>query len=175
MAQPAQQEEPRRRRSRAPRRTADGRWEAALRASADALPNEEFPARALDIADASEQEAAAFRYADSLGLGWRSRLNARTMQLSYELRRGGNRPGPSELWERFDSALETLGSALGGSTKQDTSHNERSHVAAPQRQGLRQIRHQQHDPVARVRARQRPHRARLDSQPPLPTAAPARI
>jgi hypothetical protein len=95
-------------------RTADGRWEAALHASADAEPNEGFPARVLDIADASEQEAAAFRYADSLGLGWRSRQNARTMQLSYELRRGGNRPGPSELWERFDAAVETLGSALEG-------------------------------------------------------------
>ncbi len=95
-------------------RTADGRWETALQASAEALPNEEFPARVRDIADASEQEAAAFRYADSLGLGWRSRQNARTMQLSYELRRGGNRPGPSQLWERFDAAVETLGSALEG-------------------------------------------------------------
>ena len=55
-----------------------------------------------------------FRFADSLGLGWRSRQNARTMQLSYELRRGGDRPGPSELWERFDAAVETLGSALEG-------------------------------------------------------------
>ena len=36
------------------------------------------------------------------------------MQLSYELRRGGNRPGPPELWERFDAAVETLGSALEG-------------------------------------------------------------
>jgi hypothetical protein len=95
-------------------RTADGRWEAALQASANALPNDAFAARVRDIADASEQEAAAFRYADSLGLGWRSRQNARTMQLSYELRRGGNRPGPSELWEHFDAAVETLGSALEG-------------------------------------------------------------
>ena len=95
-------------------RSADGRWEAALQASANALPNEGFAQRVRDIADASEQEAAAFRYADSLGLGWRSRQNARTMQLSYELRRGGNRPGPSELWERFDAAVERLGSALEG-------------------------------------------------------------
>ena len=52
-------------------RTADGRWEAALQASAEAIPNDGFAARVRDIADASEQEAAAFRYADSLGLGWR--------------------------------------------------------------------------------------------------------
>src|SRR5450755_4759455 len=95
-------------------RTADGRWEAALQASANALPNDGFAARVRDLADASEQEAAAFRYADSLDLGWRSRQNARTMQLSYELRRGGNRPGPSDLWERFDAAVETLGTALEG-------------------------------------------------------------
>jgi hypothetical protein len=95
-------------------RTADGRWEAALQASANALPNDRFAARVRDIADASEQEAAAFRFADSLDLGWRSRQNAKTMQLSYELRRDGNRPGPSELWERFDAAVQTLGSALEG-------------------------------------------------------------
>jgi hypothetical protein len=95
-------------------RTADKRWEAALQASADALPNERFAARVRDIADASEQEAAAFRFADSLGLGWRSRQNARSMQLSYELRRGANRPGPIELWERFDHAVQTLGTALEG-------------------------------------------------------------
>ncbi|MGI8557619.1 MAG: hypothetical protein ACR2ND_04825 [Solirubrobacteraceae bacterium] len=94
--------------------TADGRWEAALQASAEALPNDGFAGRVRDIADASEQEAAAFRYANSLELGWRSRQNVRTMQLSYELRRGGTRPGPSDLWERFDAAVETLGSALEG-------------------------------------------------------------
>ena len=95
-------------------RTADGRWEAALQASANALPNDGFGARVRDIADASEQEAAAFRFADSLSLGWRSRKNAKAMQLSYELRRGANRPGPPELWERFDAAVQTLGSALEG-------------------------------------------------------------
>jgi len=95
-------------------RTADRRWEAALKASAEARPNEGFAGRVRDLADASEQEAAAFRLADALGLGWRSRQNARTMQLSYELRRGGNRPGPNELWERFDAAVETLGIALEG-------------------------------------------------------------
>ena len=95
-------------------RTADRRWEAALQASAQALPNDGFPGRVRDLADASEQEAAAFRLADSRGLGWRSRQNARTMQLSYELRRGGQRPGPAELWERFDAAVQALGSALEG-------------------------------------------------------------
>jgi len=36
------------------------------------------------------------------------------MQLSYELRRCGHRPGPNDLWERFDATVGTLGSALEG-------------------------------------------------------------
>jgi hypothetical protein len=95
-------------------RIADGRWEQALEASSSAPPDAGFAARVRAIADASEQEAAAFRFADSLGLGWRSRSNARQMNLSYELRRGGNRRGASELWERFDEAVAALGAALEG-------------------------------------------------------------
>jgi hypothetical protein len=38
--------------------------------------------------------------------------------LSYELRPGGNRPGPAELWTRFDQAVEQLVVAQeGGSVK----------------------------------------------------------
>jgi predicted RNA binding protein YcfA (HicA-like mRNA interferase family) len=36
------------------------------------------------------------------------------MNLSYELRRNGRRPGPVELWERFDAAVGELGAALEG-------------------------------------------------------------
>jgi hypothetical protein len=28
--------------------------------------------------------------------------------LPYELKRGGNRPGPAEMWEEFDAAFERL-------------------------------------------------------------------
>jgi hypothetical protein len=38
----------------------------------------------------------------------------RAMHLSYELRRGGNRPGPTELWDRFDAAVDALGVDLEG-------------------------------------------------------------
>jgi hypothetical protein len=93
---------------------ADGRWEQALEASSFAPPDAEFAARVRAVADASEQEAAAFRFADSLGLGWRSRSGARNMNLSYELRRGGHRRGDAELWERLDNAVATLGVALEG-------------------------------------------------------------
>jgi hypothetical protein len=36
------------------------------------------------------------------------------MNLTYELRRGGTRPGPVELWQRFDAAVSELGAALEG-------------------------------------------------------------
>src|ERR1019366_2697995 len=45
---------------------------------------------------------------------WRSRTGARNMNLSYELRRDGNRRGDPKLWERFDDAVATLGAALEG-------------------------------------------------------------
>ncbi len=93
---------------------ADRQWELALRASAQAPPDEGFQARVRAIGDAAEQEAAAFRLADSLGLAWRSLPNASERQLSYELRAGGPRPGPPALWERFDTAVTELWSAMGG-------------------------------------------------------------
>jgi hypothetical protein len=36
------------------------------------------------------------------------------MNLSYELRRDGNRRGDPKVWERFDDAVATLGAALEG-------------------------------------------------------------
>jgi hypothetical protein len=97
---------------------ADERWEAALRLSAEAPPNSEFPSRLRAIADAAEQEAAAFRHADAFGLGWRSQPSVRGRYLSYELRASApwrsQRGGSVELWERFDLAVERLWEALEG-------------------------------------------------------------
>jgi hypothetical protein len=48
-------------------------------------------------------------------MGWRPRPGASAMELSYELRPGArSRPGPPELWERFDQAVRTLGDAYEG-------------------------------------------------------------
>ena len=67
------------------------------------------------IANAAEQEAAALRHADQLGLAHRPHPGARNMQLSHELRPGAtSRRGPSELWARFDQAVADLGEALEG-------------------------------------------------------------
>jgi hypothetical protein len=93
---------------------ADRRWNAALDASEFAPPDEQFGRRLRDIADACEQEAAALRMADAVGMGWDPAPGSSNMRLSYELRPGGNRPGPVELWERFDEAVRRLGVAMEG-------------------------------------------------------------
>jgi hypothetical protein len=95
-------------------RVADLLWHAALEASEFAPPDPGFAGRVRGVADASEQEAAALRLADTSGVGWNPVPDARRMRLSYELRPGGNRPGPAELWERFDAAVERLGVAMEG-------------------------------------------------------------
>jgi hypothetical protein len=94
---------------------ADERWGEALEASTEAPPDEGFARRVRAIANAAEQEAAALRHADQLGLAHRPHPGARNMQLSHELRPGArSRRGPAELWERFDAAVADLGEALEG-------------------------------------------------------------
>jgi hypothetical protein len=96
---------------------ADERWEAALRLSAEAPPDSRLALRLRAIADAAEQEAAAFRHADALGLGWRAQPGARGRFLSYELRTGAewrSERAPAQLWDRFDSAVEAVWAALEG-------------------------------------------------------------
>ena len=44
------------------------------------------------------------------------------MRLSHELRSGGNRPGPPELWQRFDAAIERLGIAMEGTELSAVAH-----------------------------------------------------
>jgi hypothetical protein len=96
---------------------ADQRWEDALGQSAEAPPDLELAPRLRAIADAAEQQAAAFRHSDALGLGWRAQPNARGRDLSYELRAGApwrRDRGSPELWERFDASVEQLWVALEG-------------------------------------------------------------
>ena len=94
---------------------ADERWGEALEASAEAPPDEGFARRVRAIANAAEQEAAALRHADQLGLAHRPHPGARNMQLSHELRPAArSRRGPAELWQRFDAAVTDLGEALEG-------------------------------------------------------------
>jgi len=89
---------------------ADQRWGDALEASGEAPPDYGFAHRVRAIANAAEQEAAALRHADMLGLAHRPHPGARNMQLSHELRPGA----PLELWDRFDETVAALGEALEG-------------------------------------------------------------
>jgi hypothetical protein len=45
---------------------------------------------------------------------WRPIPGAQASQPPYELRPGTGRRGPSELWERFDAAVEALNHAITG-------------------------------------------------------------
>jgi hypothetical protein len=94
---------------------ADQRWGDALEASVQAPPDHGFAQRVRAIANAAEQEAAALRHADQLGIAHRPHPGASNMQLSHELRPGAaSRRGPLELWERFDAAVAELGDSLEG-------------------------------------------------------------
>jgi hypothetical protein len=95
-------------------RVADERWTAALDNSEFAPPDPGFGDRVRELADATEQEAAALRLADQAGLGWNPVPNARNMRLSHETRPGANRPGPAELWQQFDTTVQRLGIAMEG-------------------------------------------------------------
>jgi hypothetical protein len=96
-------------------RRASSRWQQALLASAEAPPDAGFRARLREVATAANQQSAAFELLAVGRLGWRPRPGARAMELSYELRPGArSRPGPPELWERFDQAVRALGDAYEG-------------------------------------------------------------
>ncbi len=91
-------------------------WESALDAHALAPPDAGFPARLRALSTAAAEQAAAFELAAQGGLGWRSRVIEGDFQLAPELTPGMTRPGPEELWRRFDEAVAGLATALAGSS-----------------------------------------------------------
>ena len=95
---------------------ADMAWEAAQSASANPPPAPGFGERVRDLARACERQAKALETAAHVsGFVWNPEPNAREMVLSYELRQGANRPGPPDLWQKFDAAVRRLGRAMEGS------------------------------------------------------------
>jgi hypothetical protein len=48
------------------------------------------------------------------GFVWKPTPGSTGMTLSYELRPGGNRPGPRDAWDRVDRVVTRLGAALEG-------------------------------------------------------------
>ena len=88
-------------------------WLSALRQSEMAPPDAWFPGRLQLIAEAAARKAAALALfpADEM-MRWEGEPDGVGLTLSYELRPGGYRPGPPELWTEFDSAVGRLGIAM---------------------------------------------------------------
>jgi len=93
-------------------RTAEELWAGALRAHRLAPPDPGFASRLRELGAAAGEEAAVCREASLLGLAWRAMPGAEIAEPPYELRPGTGRRGPSELWERFDTAVARLNRAV---------------------------------------------------------------
>lgn len=93
---------------------AESEWRDALRSSAMAPPDPYLVLRLRRIAEAAARKAAALTNLESEEPAewWRRQSALPDGVLSYELRPGGNRPGPGELWAELDQAVETLGVAM---------------------------------------------------------------
>jgi hypothetical protein len=88
-------------------------WTAALQAHWSASPAPGFAERLMRLPNAAEEQSSAFRFADREGLAWTPLANASTgLQPPPELRPDFNRPGPTELWQRFDQTVHDFGLAL---------------------------------------------------------------
>jgi len=142
---------------------AESEWQAALRSSEMAPPDAWFAFRIRQLADAAARKAAALGLvATEADAELVPQPAARGVPLSYELRPGGNRPGPTTLWKRFDAAVAQVGKALAG-----------SEVAALQRamEKLSIVMHELADALERS-ANTQPLRPRRDGDPPGPRRKP---
>lgn len=94
--------------------SADQRWMAAIDDSVFAPPDAGFADRVRAIAAAAESEAIVMHEAARTPrLRW-TPGTSKAVGLSYELRPGGNRPGPTRSWEQFDHAVQQLADAQAG-------------------------------------------------------------
>jgi len=89
-------------------RRADERWAAAVRGLRP------YAERLRELADAAEHESRALLLSDLANVKWNPRPGARNIRLAYEVEEASGRPGPRELWTRFDRAVKQLGIALEG-------------------------------------------------------------
>ena len=92
-------------------------WAIALEQSRMAPPDAQFVSRIRQIARASAYRATVIRecIADP-GFVWTPEPDSHGLTLSYELRPGGNRPGPKDAWDRVDRVVARLGAALEGAS-----------------------------------------------------------
>ena len=89
-------------------------YEKAITASAYAPPSPGYVDRIRAISESCEHMAATMLNAsEAAGVRWRSKTDMAEL-LPYELKRGGNRPGPAEMWGEFDAAFERLSISATG-------------------------------------------------------------
>ncbi len=92
---------------------AEWEWLAALQTSRMAPPDAWFAGRLRHIAEAAARKAGALGlFDDEEEMRWEGEPFAEDFVLSYELRPGGNRPGPPKLWQQFDLRVDRLGRAM---------------------------------------------------------------
>jgi excisionase family DNA binding protein len=96
---------------------ADYEWEIALEQSRMAPPDARFASRIRQIAQAAAWRAASIKQrTEDPSFAWEPVTGSAGITLSYELRPGGNRPGPKDAWDRFDRVVARLGTAMEGSS-----------------------------------------------------------
>jgi excisionase family DNA binding protein len=92
-------------------------WDIALEQSRMAPPDARFVGRIRHIAEAAVRWAAVIRDATrGPGFSWTPIPDSLGLTLSYELRPGGNRPGPKDAWDRVDRVVNRLGEAMEGTS-----------------------------------------------------------
>jgi hypothetical protein len=93
---------------------AEDQWGTAMRAHRLAPPDAGFGGRLRMLGEAAAAEASVCRDAAELGLAWRPIPGAENADPPYELRPGTGRRGPTEMWERFDTAVARFNHANAG-------------------------------------------------------------
>jgi hypothetical protein len=93
---------------------AQASWASALRAHEMAPPDPGFRGRLRALAEGAAAMRDAHTTALEAGLAWRPIPGSDRARPPYELRPGTGRRGPTDLWARFDDAVERLNRAGGG-------------------------------------------------------------
>jgi hypothetical protein len=96
-------------------------WSSAMRAHEQAPPDPGFPDRLRALADAAAAMRDAHARALHEGLAWRPIADSDRARPPYELRPGTGRRGPTELWTRFDAAVQQLNEAGAGDNLADVA------------------------------------------------------
>jgi hypothetical protein len=100
-------------------REAQSAWAGAMRSHELAPPDAGFRDRLRALSEAADAMRATHARALEAGLAWRPIEGSERARPPYELRPGTGRPGPAELWARFDAAVERLNQAGAGDSLAD--------------------------------------------------------